>query len=92
MKYEWDHSYFRANADYTTYMPTIKTRINISIPYETERVLAKLARRDHMPKATKAAHLIAAALETEEDIIWDAIARKRDHGTPRFIPHKKAWA
>lgn len=72
-------------------MPTTKTRINISVPDEIERALAKLAKRDRLPKATKAAHLIAAALETEEDIIWDEIAGKRDHGTPHFVPHKKAW-
>ena len=73
-------------------MPTIKARINISLPDEIERALAKLAKRDRMPKATKAASLIADALEVEEDMVWDEIAGKRDHRGSRFISHKKAWS
>ena len=73
-------------------MPTAKARINISVPDDIGRALAKLAKRDRMPKATTAARLIAVALEIEEDTIWDEIARKRDQNGSRFIPHKKAWA
>lgn len=73
-------------------MPTTKKRIYISLPKDTERALSKLAERDRMPQATKAARLIEIALETEEDRIWDAIAHKRDTKDARFVPHHKAWA
>lgn len=72
-------------------MPTIKTRINISLSKEIRNALAKLARRDRVPQATKAARLLETALELEEDQIWDAIARQRDVRDARYVPHSKAW-
>ncbi|OGZ00139.1 MAG: hypothetical protein A2945_00405 [Candidatus Liptonbacteria bacterium RIFCSPLOWO2_01_FULL_52_25] len=72
-------------------MPTTKTRINVTIPPDVERVLARVAERDAMPPATKAAHLIRLALEVEEDEVWDAIARRRDTAKARFISHRRAW-
>lgn len=44
-----------------------------------------------MPTATKAAHLMTAALEIEEDMVWNEIAEKRDRKGARFTSHKKAW-
>ena len=72
-------------------MPTTKQRINISVSDEIKSALIKIARRDHMPAATKAAHLITAALEIEEDIVLNEIAEKRDRKDAQFISHKKAW-
>ncbi len=72
-------------------MPTTKTRINISLPEDTKRALLRLARRDRVPAATKAARLLETALETEEDQIWETIAQKRDAQRARYIPHRKAW-
>lgn len=73
-------------------MPTIKSRINISLPDEIREALAKLARRDKIPAATKAARLLEVALEIEEDIIWDEIATKREKKNTQFISHKNVWA
>ena len=73
-------------------MPTIKQRINISIPDEVKFALIKLARRDHVPPATKATHLITTALEIEEDVVLNKIAEKRDKKGARFVSHKKAWS
>ncbi len=53
--------------------------------------LTKLARRDRVPKATKAARLLEIALEIEEDQVWDAIAKQRDAKTARYFSHDKAW-
>ncbi len=53
--------------------------------------LAKLARRDRIPQATKAARLLETALEIEEDRIWDAIAQKRDIKSARYLSHLKTW-
>ncbi|MBI4119882.1 MAG: hypothetical protein HY454_00245 [Parcubacteria group bacterium] len=72
-------------------MPTTKTRINISLPDSVRDALAKLARRDRVPQATKAARLLEAALELEEDQAWDAIAKQRDIRDVRYISHDKAW-
>ncbi len=72
-------------------MPTAKTRINISVSDEVKDVLRKLAARDRVPEATKAARLLEAALEIEEDEVWNRIAEKRDTKGTRFITHAKAW-
>ena len=72
-------------------MATAKTRINISLPDEVRDALVKLARRDKVPRATKAARLLEIALELEEDQIWDTLARRRDIKKVRYIPHDKAW-
>ncbi len=72
-------------------MATIKTRINITLPDEIQEMLHKLAKRDHMPEATKAARLLEIALELEEDLVWNDIAQKRDSKKARFVSHAKAW-
>lgn len=55
-------------------------------------MLARIARRDRIPEATKAAHLLSIALEIEEDIVLHKIAAERDIKGARFVNHKKAWA
>lgn len=65
--------------------------MNVTIPPDVERVLFRVAERDAMPPATKAAHLIRLALEFEEDETWDAVARGRDTAKARFVPHRRAW-
>ena len=72
-------------------MPTTKSRINVTLPAEIKLVLRRLAARDRVPEATKAARLIELALEFEEDQIWDAIASERDRKLARFVPHRRAW-
>lgn len=57
-----------------------------------ENILAKLAKRDDVPQATKAAELIRVAIEIEEDHVFDIIASERDKSEAKLIPHKKAWA
>jgi len=72
-------------------MATTKKRINISLSSALEMALAKIAKRDKVPQATKASELIALALELEEDQIWDALARARDAKKTRLVSHKNAW-
>jgi len=72
-------------------MPTIKRRVNISISKPVEESLRKLARRDQVPEATKAAELLQVAIEIEEDQIWDVVASSRDTKNAKFVSHKKAW-
>ncbi len=73
-------------------MATTKKRIVISIPTYVEHALEFLSKRDQVPQATKAVHLLEIALEIEEDQIWDATAKERDTKNARFLSHKKAWA
>ncbi len=72
-------------------MPTVKARINISLPDEVKEALQKLAKRDRLPEATKAARLLEIALELEEDLAWAKIAEERDKKTARFVSHTQAW-
>lgn len=68
-----------------------KKRINISVSKETDAAMVALAKRDRMPVATKASHLLALALEIEEDQVLDALAAKRDTARAKFVPHALAW-
>lgn len=72
-------------------MATNKKRINISVSKELDDILGKLAKRDQVPQATKAEHLLRMALEIEEDQILDEIAAKRDTSKTRFLSHTAAW-
>ena len=72
-------------------MPTTKKRINISISKELDSALIKLAKRDQVPQATKAEHLLRFALEIEEDNILNTIAEGRDTSSAKFILHRATW-
>ena len=58
---------------------------------QLDEVLERLAKRDQMPQATKAEHLLAMALEFEEDEVLNAIASKRDRKGSVFVSHAAAW-
>jgi predicted transcriptional regulator len=72
-------------------MATTKTRINLSLSDEVTSALAKLAKRDRIPQATKAARLLETALELEEDQLWNELAMRRDTENVRFVSHDKVW-
>lgn len=72
-------------------MPTLKKRTNISLDAELDEQLEKLALRDEMPKATKAAQLIKLAIELEEDIYLENTVQKRTSENTKFISHEDAW-
>ena len=73
-------------------MTTTKKRINVSLSPYLNVMLSRVAKRDNVPEATKAAHLLEMALEIEEDVIFDNIASTRDTKNARFLSHKQAWA
>ena len=72
-------------------MTTTKKRINISVSKELNNALLKLAKRDQVPQATKAEHLLRFALEIEEDDTLNIIAVGRDTSYAKFVSHKLAW-
>lgn len=69
----------------------MKSRINITLSADAKKAISKLAARDEVPDATLAARLIETALELEEDLVWDKLAKQRDSKQATFIPHKQAW-
>ncbi len=73
-------------------MPTLKKRLNMSLPEDVEKAIAVLSERDDVPQATKALHLIKLALEIEEDDVWNALAENRDTKGATFVSHEDAWA
>ncbi len=73
-------------------MATLKHRINVTLSDSVDVALLMLAKRDRVPRATKAAELLNIALEIEEDRVWDILARARDTKGAKFVSHKKAWA
>jgi hypothetical protein len=72
-------------------MPTLKQRLNITTDRATRSVLSRIAKRDRVPLATKAAQLLRFALEVEEDIALSKIVEERSAIKGKFIPHELAW-
>lgn len=52
--------------------------MNISLSNEMATILAGLAKRDAVPRATKAVELMKLAMEIEEDRVLNQIAESRD--------------
>lgn len=72
-------------------MLTTKKRLNITLSPDMETAIKRLAERDRVPRASKAAELLLMALEIEEDRVWDKLAQKRDKRGAKFLSHKTAW-
>jgi len=72
-------------------MPTVKKRINISLPEQIEVLLEKISKRDNVPLATKALELITKALVIEEDAALESLAASRDNKSTKFVSHEDAW-
>lgn len=73
-------------------MPTIKNRTNVTMSKDLDEAVVYLAKRDQVPKATKAVELIELAVRIEEDELWDKLANKRDKEGAKFVSHKDAWS
>jgi len=72
-------------------MSTTKSRINISLPDDVKEALSSLAKRDKVPTATKAEHLLEIGLEIEEDSAWNKIVSKRDTAGSHFQSHAQVF-
>lgn len=73
-------------------MPTEKKRVNVSLSKDVYRALSYLSKRDDVPFATKALHLIEEALELEEDIAFEYLARKRESEDVEYRSHEEVWS
>lgn len=72
-------------------MATTKRRLNITLEPALELALARSAKFDSVPEATKAAELLSFALSLEEDIGLESLAKARDKKGVKFIKHSLAW-
>ncbi len=72
-------------------MPTNKKRINITLSKDTAVFLRRIALRDEVPQATKAAELLEYALELEEDAYFSALAEKRMKQGGKSYSHRETW-
>jgi len=72
-------------------MTTTKKRINVSVSKELSLAIERLAKRDQIPQATKAEHLLRLALSFEEDEVLDHIATERDRKGAQFVSSATAW-
>lgn len=72
-------------------MPTSKYRLNVSLPKDVREALTQVAKRDRVPMATKAADLLALALEIEEDEILGKLAAQRDTKDAKYLPLEEVW-
>jgi hypothetical protein len=72
-------------------MPTSKKRLNVTLSDELEEAIRFLAKRDNVPEATKAAELLKAAVEIDEDEVWNRIAEERDTEDAIFISSDEFW-
>ncbi len=72
-------------------MPTVKTRINLSVPDDINTALKMLAHRAHVPVATQTLDLLRRALEADEDNVLLEIAESRERRKGRMISHASAW-
>ena len=73
-------------------MATAKKRLNITLPKEARLYVKKLALRDQVPEATKAAQLVQMALEIEEDAYFAKIADERASKNAGSISAEEFWS
>lgn len=72
-------------------MATSKKRLNISLAADVDKAIGRLARRDNVPQATKAAELLRIGLEVEEDVLLDKIAAERYKTKGARLSHDEVW-
>ena len=72
-------------------MANAKTFLQISLTNSELELLAMLARRGGVSRATKATQLIRSAMENEEDRALSRLAEARDVPGVKWMSHKEFW-
>ena len=73
-------------------MPTMKNRINMSVPDEIFELISLRAERDDKSLAATAVDLLDLALELEEDAYWNKICDELDAlPNKKYISHEEFW-
>lgn len=73
-------------------MPTSKKRLNVTLKNDTALFLKRIAVRDDVPAATKAAELLEKALMIEEEEYFAAIADRRARKKAGWMSHEEFWS
>ncbi|MEQ1849830.1 MAG: hypothetical protein ABL890_04535 [Candidatus Peribacteraceae bacterium] len=73
-------------------MSTTKKRLNITLSDHLAVFLKKVALRDEVPQATKAAEMLERAMELEEDAYFSMLAEEREKKTSKLLSHDDFWS
>lgn len=73
-------------------MATTKDRVIISLKRSTKEALQYMAKRDQMPLASKASHLLDLMVDIEEDRYFGELADERLRTNKgRWLSHEQVW-
>lgn len=72
-------------------MATTKTRINLSVPRDTEEVLEFLAKKEGIPVARKTLDIVQDWLELQEDSALARSAEERLKQGGKYLTHEQVW-
>ncbi len=73
-------------------MPTLKTRINVTLPTKFEPLLNMAAEDEGIPKSAKLLQWAQIGAELEEDYLLAQIVEKRkQESSGKFLSHEEFW-
>ena len=73
-------------------MATTKRRLNITLSPEVDALISLIAKRDHVPEATKVSELLSTSLALEEDRAFSLLADTRmKEKNAKWLSHKDVW-
>lgn len=72
-------------------MATTKRRLNITLSPEAEKLIARIAKRDRVPEATKISELLNVSLMLEEDNAFSLLAERRLKEKGKKLTHAEVW-
>lgn len=72
-------------------MPTIKSRINLTVTPGLTKILEKIASRDEVSVSAKTLELVQIALELEEDSALLGLLEQRKKAKGKLLSHDEVW-
>ncbi len=72
-------------------MPTLKSRVNLTLAPETVALLSSMAEKEHQSVASLAKALMLEAMEHREDLVLSDVAAMRMYESQITVKHSDAW-
>jgi len=72
-------------------MPTLKSRVNLTLAPETVALLSNMAEKEHQSVASLAKALMLEAVEHREDLELSTVAAIRMQESRATVKHSDAW-
>ena len=72
-------------------MPTLKSRVNLTLAPETVALLGNMAEKEHQSVASIAKALMLEAVEHREDLALSTVAAIRMQESRATVNHSDAW-